>query len=99
MSAEIERHVQAGFEAFRAGEIERLFSDAAEDIVISQPREIPGARPSHGLRGLVGASGDGPSQWDEFDVELIDTEVIGDGCALSWTRQRLRARDLKLDVD
>jgi ketosteroid isomerase-like protein len=34
--SDVERAVRDGFAAFKSGEIERLFPDAAEDIVITQ---------------------------------------------------------------
>ena len=64
--------VRKVFAAFDRGDIEAVLRSCDEDIVISQPRELPGVNPQQrGHQGVLEALAIWPEQWDDFRVEVL----------------------------
>jgi uncharacterized protein len=62
--------VQSAFAAFIRGDTDAVLKLCAEDIVITQPPDLPGVSPrQYGHSGVLEAFGIWPAQWDEFRVE------------------------------
>ena len=70
MSQENVEIVQSAFAAFIRGDTDAVLQLAAEDIVITQPPELPGASPhQYGHAGVLEAFAIWPEQWDEYRME------------------------------
>ena len=66
--------VRSAFDAFDRGDIEGVLGLCDEQIVITQPPELPGATPQqHGHGGVIEAFGLWPEQWDDFRIEVLET--------------------------
>jgi ketosteroid isomerase-like protein len=64
--------VSSGLAAFERGDIDAVLKVCAEDIVITQPPELPGvpAR-QHGHRGVLEALAVWPEQWSDYQIETL----------------------------
>jgi ketosteroid isomerase-like protein len=72
MSEENVEIVRNGFAAFERGDMEALLRLADEDIVITQPSDVPGLpAQQHGHRGVLEAFEVWPELWDDFRVEIL----------------------------
>ena len=70
MSQENVEIVQSAFAASVRGDMDAVLQHCAEDIVITQPPELPGVSPrQHGHPGVLEAFAIWPEQWDEYRVE------------------------------
>jgi uncharacterized protein len=70
MSQENVDLVQSAFAAFIRGDTDAVLQLCAEDIVITQPPELPGASPhQYGHAGVLEAFAIWPEQWDEYRTE------------------------------
>jgi hypothetical protein len=96
---DLEHFVTDGMAAFKEDRIEDAFPLCSEEIVITQPPDIPDSATYRGHAGLVEAFRDWPSQWDQFDVDIVATEVLDERCILAHTRHRMKARDLDMEGD
>jgi ketosteroid isomerase-like protein len=78
MSRENVEVVERAFEAFDRGDFDAVLALCDEDIVISQPRELPGAPPIlHGHAGVLESFELWPEQWDDFRLEILDMRDLG----------------------
>jgi ketosteroid isomerase-like protein len=72
MSQENVEIVRKAFDAFTRGDMEGVLRLSDEDIVITQPAEVPGIDPQQrGHQGVLEAFAIWPEQWDDFRVELL----------------------------
>lgn len=70
MSAENVELVQTGFAAYIRGDTDALLKLVADDLVITQPAELPGAsRRQYGHAGVLEAFAIWPEQWDDFRID------------------------------
>jgi uncharacterized protein len=77
MSQENVDVVQSAFAAFIRGDTDAVLQLCAENIVTTQPRELPGAsRHQYGRSGVLEAFAIWPEQWDEYRIE--SPRVIAD---------------------
>jgi ketosteroid isomerase-like protein len=64
--------VRSGLAAFDRGDIEGVLRVCAEDIVITQPPELPGvAAEQHGHQGVLEALAAWPEQWEDYRIEIL----------------------------
>jgi ketosteroid isomerase-like protein len=78
MSQENVHVVERAFEAFDGGDFDAVLALCDEDIVIRQPRELPGAPPIlHGHAGVLESFELWPEQWDDFRLETLDMRDLG----------------------
>jgi ketosteroid isomerase-like protein len=78
MSQENMQVVERAFEAFDRGDFDAVLALCDENIVIAQPRELPGAPPIlHGHAGVLESFELWPEQWDDFRVEILDMRDLG----------------------
>jgi len=59
----------ATLRAYQAADIDWLIAAGDPELVVSQPREFPGARDYFGQEAVVDALLDWPRQWAEFHIE------------------------------
>ena len=72
MSQENVEIVRGAFDAFSRGDIEGVLRLCDENIVITQPQELPGVSPQqHGHSGLLEAFRIWPEQWDDYRIEVL----------------------------
>ena len=72
MSQENVEIIRKVFAAFDQGDIEAVLRVCDEDIVITQPAEVPGINPQQrGHQGVLEAFAIWPEQWDDFRVEVL----------------------------
>jgi ketosteroid isomerase-like protein len=74
MSQENVEVVRAAFDAYLRGDIDAVLRLCDENIVITQPPEVPGLSPQqHGHAGVLEALAMWPEQWDDYraDIERV----------------------------
>ena len=77
MSRENVEIVQAAFAAYERGDIDAILRLCDEDVVITQPLDLPGIRFAHGGHsGVREALAVWPDQWDDYRSRLL--RVVAD---------------------
>ena len=72
MSQENVEIVRDAFDAFTRGDTEGVLRRCDENIVITQPPELPGSSPQqHGHSGVLEAFAIWPEQWDNYRIEIV----------------------------
>jgi ketosteroid isomerase-like protein len=90
--------VDAAFEAYYQGDVERAADFADPDLVITQPSEMPESETFRGHRGFIDAIDAWTGEWDDFRVERLRTRDVGDH-VLTTVRQRGRGRGSGAEVE
>jgi ketosteroid isomerase-like protein len=102
MSQENVNVVQSAFDAFIRGDTDTVLQLCAQDIVITQPPELPGVSPrQYGHSGVLEAFAIWPEQWDEFRIDppRVVTDP-GDYVVVSArTRGRGKQSGIEVDMD
>jgi ketosteroid isomerase-like protein len=99
MSQENEEIVRNAFDAFSRDDIEGVLRLCHENIVITQPPELPGASPEQrGHGGVLEAFEIWPEQWDDYRIEILRMADHGDH-VLVTTRQRGRGKQSGIQVE
>jgi ketosteroid isomerase-like protein len=71
MSQENIEIVRAAFDAYLRGETNALLRLCDDNIVITQPPEVPGLSPQqHGHAGVLEALAMWPEQWDDYSADM-----------------------------
>ena len=79
MSEQNVQVVRAAFDAFDRGDMEGVLRLCDDNIEITQPAELPGvSRHQHGHPGVLEAFAIWPEQWDDFEIEMVRVEDLGD---------------------
>ena len=90
--------VQAAFEAYYRGDMERVTELAHPNLVVTQTAEMPDAETFHGRRGFIDAIDAWAEAWDDVRVERLSTRDVGDH-VLTTVRQRARGRRSGVEVE
>jgi ketosteroid isomerase-like protein len=99
MSKENVEVVRAAFLAFEEGEMDGVLRLCDEDIEVTQPRELPDVSPrQHGHAGVLEAFAIWPEQWDDFRVDILRVEDVGEH-VLVTTLQGGRGKDSGAQVE
>jgi ketosteroid isomerase-like protein len=99
MSRENVEIVRAAFDAYLRGEIDAVLRLCDEDIVVTQPPEVPGVSPQqHGHAGVLEAFAIWPEQWDDFSVEIERVIAHSGDYVVVATRQRGRGKQSGVEV-
>jgi ketosteroid isomerase-like protein len=99
MSQENVEIVRAAFDAFAQDDIEGVLGLCHENIVITQPPELPDASPEQrGHSGVLEAFEIWPKQWDDYRIEILRMADHGDRVLVS-TRQRGRGKQSGIQVE
>jgi ketosteroid isomerase-like protein len=92
--------VRNAFAASERGDMEGVLRLCDEDIVITQPPELPGVSPvQHGHHGVVEAFAIWPAQWDDYRVEILRIADAPGGKVFVTTRTRGRGKHSGVEVD
>jgi ketosteroid isomerase-like protein len=90
--------VQAAFDAYYRGDMERVAAFADPDLMATQSAEMPDAETFHGRLGLIQAIDAWEGAWDDFRVERLRARAIGDH-VLTTVRQRARGKRSGVEVE
>jgi ketosteroid isomerase-like protein len=90
--------VQAAFDAYHRGDMQRVAELADPDLVVTQSAELPDAETFEGRRGFIEAIDALAEGWDDFRVERLRTRDLGDH-VLTTVRQRARGRRSGIEVE
>jgi ketosteroid isomerase-like protein len=100
MSQENVDVVQAAFAAFDRGDTKAVLQLCAEDIVITQPEELPGtSRHQYGHSGVLEAFSIWPEQWDEYRIEPPQLVADPGDYVIVKARQRGRGKQSGVEVE
>ena len=100
MSEENVEIVRNAFAAFDRGDTEHILRLCDEDIVITQPPELPDASSEqHGHRGVLEAFAIWPEQWDDYRIEILKIAAASGGKVFVATRTRGRGKQSGVEVD
>jgi len=100
MSEENVEIVRNAFAAFEQGDIEGVLRLCDEDIVITQPPDLPGVSPEQrGHRGVLDALAIWPEQWDEYRIELLRVDPAPGGKVFVAQRSSGRGKQSGIEVD
>ena len=90
--------VRDAFDAFSRDDIEGVLQLCNENIVITQPPELPGASPQQrGHSGVLEAFEIWPEQWDDYRIEILRIADHGDH-VLVTTQQGGRGKQSGIQV-
>jgi ketosteroid isomerase-like protein len=99
MSPENVEVVRDAFDAFSRDDIEGVLRLCDENIVVTQPPELPGVSPQqHGHSGVLEAFEIWPEQWDDYRIEILRMADHGDR-VLVTTRQGGRGKQSGIQVE
>jgi ketosteroid isomerase-like protein len=99
MSQENVEIVRNAFDAFSRDDIKGVLRLCDENIVITQPPELPGASPQQrGHSGVLEAFEIWPEQWDDYRIEILRMADYGDH-VLVTTRQGGRGKQSGIQVE
>jgi ketosteroid isomerase-like protein len=90
--------VQAAFDAYYRGDMERVAELADPDLVVTQTAEMPDGETFRGRQGFAKAIDVWAEAWDDFRVERLCTRDIGDH-VLTTVRQRARGKRSGVEVE
>jgi ketosteroid isomerase-like protein len=100
MSQENVEIVRKVFAAFDRGDIEAVLHLCDEDIVITQPAEVPGiSRQQRGHQGVLEAFSIWPEQWDDFRVEVLGLTAAPTDKVMANIRTIGRGKQSGVEVD
>jgi ketosteroid isomerase-like protein len=100
MSQENVEIVRRGLEAFEGDDIDAVLGVCAEDIVITQPPELPGvAAEQHGHRGVLDALAVWPEQWDDYRIETLRICAAPGDKVFVTQRTRGRGKQSGIEVE
>jgi ketosteroid isomerase-like protein len=100
MSEENVEIVRSAFAAADRGDMEGVLRLCDEDIVITQPTELPGAPPEqHGHRGVMEAFAIWPEQWDDYRIEILRIAPAPGGKVFVTTRTSGRGKQSGVEVE
>jgi uncharacterized protein len=100
MSEENVEIVRNAFAAFERGDLEGVLRVCDEDIVITQPPDLPGVSPEQrGHRGVLDALAIWPEQWDEYRIELLRVDPAPGGRVFVAQRSSGRGKQSGVEVE
>ena len=92
--------VRNAFAAFDRGDIEGVLRLCDEDIVITQPSDVPGMpAQQHGHRGVLESFAVWPEQWDDYRVDILRIAAAPAGKVIATVRNRGRGKQSGIEVD
>jgi ketosteroid isomerase-like protein len=100
MSEENVEVVRTAIAAFDRGDFEDVLRLCDEDIVVSQPCELPGAPPEQrGHRAVLEASALWPDQWDDYRIEIRKISPAPGGKVFVTMRTSGRGKQSGVEVE
>jgi ketosteroid isomerase-like protein len=99
MSREGVELIKRGFEEIKRGNLSWAEEMTHPDVVMVQPPEVPDAKTYEGRTAWAEAIADWPSQWEDFEMDLLEVIDVGDDTYVLVTRHRGRGRESGIDMD
>jgi len=100
MSQENVEIVRNAVAALDRGDIDAILRLCDDDILITQPPQLPGiSSQQHGHRGVLEAFAIWPEQWDDYRVEVLRIRAAPANKVIAITRTRGRGRQSGIEVD
>jgi ketosteroid isomerase-like protein len=101
MSQENVEIVRNAFDAFTRDDIQGVLRLCDENIVITQPPELPGvSRQQRGHSGVLEAFRIWPEQWDDYQIEILRLADLGDYVVItSRTGGRGKQSGIEVEMD
>jgi ketosteroid isomerase-like protein len=102
MSQENVEIVRSAFDAFTRGDTEGVLRRCDENIVITQPAELPvlgASRQQHGHGGILEAFAIWPEQWDDYRIEISRIVADPGDYVVVATQQSGRGRQSGVEVE
>jgi len=100
MSEENIEIVRTAFAAFDRGDIDGVLRLCADDVVITQPPELPGVSPrQYGHRGVLEAFAIWPEQWEDYRMEILKIAAAPADRVFVATRTRGRGKQSGVEVE
>jgi ketosteroid isomerase-like protein len=91
--------VRAAFDAFERDDVEGVLSLCDPEIEITQAADLLGApRHHHGHSGMLEAFAVWPEQWDDYRIEIISMNDLGDQVCVKQMA-RGRGKDTGIPVE
>jgi ketosteroid isomerase-like protein len=91
--------VRLGFEAIARGDLALVEEFTESDALMIQPPEVPDATTYNGHSAIREAMEDWPTQWEDFQMDLVEIIDAGDDAVVSVTRHRGRGRESGIEMD
>jgi ketosteroid isomerase-like protein len=92
--------VRDAFAAVERGDMQAVLRLCDEDIVITQPPELPGVTPEQrGHKGVLEAFAIWPEQWDDYRIEILRVAAAPAGKVFVSVRTRGRGKQSGVEVD
>ena len=90
--------VRNAFDAFTRGDMEGVLRLCDENIIVTQPPELPDVEPrQHGHGGVLEAFSIWPEQWDDYYIEILRMADPADYVVVT-TRQGGRGKESGVEV-
>ena len=100
MSEENIEIVRNAFDAFQRGDVEGVLRLCDENIVITQPAELPGATSrQYGHSGVIEAFALWPAQWDDYRIEISRVVADPGDHVVVATHQHGRGKQSGIEVE
>jgi ketosteroid isomerase-like protein len=100
MSQENVEIVEKAFDAYIRGDTDGVLRLCDDNIVITQPPELPGAsRQQHGHSGVLEAFSIWPEVWDDYRIEILTIASAPGGKVFVTTRTRGRGKQSGVEVE
>lgn len=80
--------VRRAFDAFDDSDIESVLALADPDVEVYMPATMPNGGTFHGHHGYLLWVGRWLEAWDEFSIEVRESEPVGDAHVITHVRQR-----------
>jgi ketosteroid isomerase-like protein len=90
--------VNAAFDAYFRGDMDSALRFVDPEIVVLQRPELPDAMPRRGHAGVVEAISMWPDQWDDYQLEVVETLDAGDYVIVK-SHHRGRGKGSGIDVE
>jgi len=88
-----------GLMAWNRGEVERTLSTLTDDVEIVVPAEVGNPGSFHGIDGFLRWAGNWEEAWEEFSLEVLEIEPVGQRHVAASLRGLGRGRGSGIEVE
>jgi ketosteroid isomerase-like protein len=99
MSQDAVELVRLAFEAIDRGDLASIEAESLPDVVMVQPPEVPDAKTYEGPGAIRQAMEDWPTQWEGFQMDLLEIIDVSQDVVVSVTRHRGRGRESGIEME
>ena len=87
------------FEIYRSGDIEGVLAYADPEVEVFVPSNLPNSGTFHGHEGYLTWVSSWLEAWDDFNIEVLGMEAIGDRHVVTTVRQSGTGRGSGIHVE